>query len=165
MLDTFEVNTDLEVRFRQYLLAVVLLSIPPYLLIELGSQLLAGELTTGERLGLFFGFLIPGMGAYYFLEFGQFTFSKRHQVFSWRWRNLFFIDRGEVPLQRVVKIRRDALEASDLLGWQNCYRLIAILDDGRIIPLTRSYSGQHAKKLDQIVDQLRDYLGHMVAID
>ncbi len=163
MLDTFEVDTDLEVRFQQYLLAVFLLSIPPLLLIEQGPQLFAGELTAGETLGLFFGFLIPGMGAYYFIEFGQFTFSKRNNVFSWRWRNLFNKDSGEVPLQRVVKIRRDALEASDLLGWQNCYRLIAILDDGRIIPLTRSYSGQHGKKLDQIVDQLRDYLGHIVA--
>ena len=132
-------------------------------MIELWSQLLAGELTRGETLGLIFGFLIPAIGAYYFIEFGQFTFSKRHQVFSWRWRNLFLKDSGEVPLHRVVKIRRDALEASDLIGWQNCYRLIAILDDGRIIPLTRSYSGQHGKKLDQIVDQLRDYLGHTVA--
>ena len=165
VLDTFEVDSDLEVRFRQYLLAVILLSIPPFMLIELGAELIAGELSTGETLGLFFGFLLPGVAAYFFIEFGQFTFSKRNQVFSWRWRNMIYKDSGEVPLQRVVKIRRDGLEASDLIGWQNSYRLIAVLDDGRIIPLTRSYSGQHGKKLDQIVDQLRDYLGHMVDID
>ena len=165
MLDTFEKESDLEVRFSQYWLATFFLCIPPLLLIEQGPRLVAGELTRGETLGLFFGFLLPALGAYYFIEFGRFTFSKRKDVFSWRWRNLFRKDAGEIPLNRVVEIRRDALEASDLLGWQNSYRLIAILDDGRIIPLTHGYSGQYGKKLDQIVDQLRDYLGLIVPID
>lgn len=164
MLDTFEVDTDLEIRFSQYWLATFFLCIPPLLVIEQGPRLLAGDLSTGETLGLFFGFLLPALGAYYFIEFGRFTFSKRDNVFRWSWRNMFRKDSGEVPLKRVVKIRRDALEASDLVGWQNSYRLVAILDDGQIVPLTRSYSSQHGKKLDQIVDQLRDYLGQMVAI-
>ena len=164
MLKTFEVDTDLEVRFRQYWLATLFLFIPPFLIIEQGPRLIAGDLSTGETLGFFLGFLLPAMGAYYFIEFGRFSFSKRNNVFRWNWRNLFKKDGGEVPLDRVVKVRRDALEASDLVGWQNSYRLVAILDDGQIIPLTRSFSGQHGKKLDQIVDQLRDYLGHIVAI-
>ena len=164
MLDTFEVNTDLEVRFSQYWLAALFLCIPPLMGIEQGPRLFAGDLSTGETLGLFFGFLLPALGAYYFIEFGRFTFSKRDNVFRWNWRNLFKKDGGEVPLNRVVKVRRDALEASDMLGWQDSYRLVAILDDGQIIPLTRGFSGQHGKKLNQIVDQLRDYLGQIVPI-
>lgn len=162
MLDTFEVDTDLEVRFSAYWLATLFLCIPPIMVIVQGPRLLAGDLSNGETLGLFFGFLLPAMCAYYFIEFGRFTFSKRDNVFRWRWRNLFKKDHGEVPLHRVVKIERDALESSELSGWQNSYRLVAVLDDGQIIALTRSYSGQHGKKLDKIVDQLRDYLGQMV---
>jgi len=39
-----------------------------------------------------------------------------------------------------------------------------ILDDGSVIPLTRSFSGLYDKKLDQIVDQIREHLGHFVAM-
>ncbi len=164
MLDTFEVDTDLEVRFRQYWLATFFLCIPPLLAIDQGPRWLAGDLSMGETLGLLIGLLLPALGAYYFFEFGRFTFSRRDNIFRWRWRNLLRKDSGEVALDRIVKIRRDALEASDLHSWNNSYRLIAILDNGQIVPLTRSYSAQHGKKLDQIVDQLRDYLGHFVAI-
>jgi hypothetical protein len=30
-----------------------------------------------------------------------------------------------------------------------------------MIPLTRGYSGLYAKKLDQIVDQIREHIGHI----
>ena len=45
--------------------------------------------------------------------------------------------------------------------WRNLLRRKS-LDDGSIIGLTRSYSGIHDRKLDQIVDQIREYLGHVV---
>ena len=82
-------------------------------------------------------------------------------LFSWRWRNLVTSKSGEVPLSRIIKVRRDALESGDSGGLQYSYRLLVILDDQTMIPLTRGYSGLYDKKLDQIVDQIREHIGHI----
>ncbi|MEM7562628.1 MAG: hypothetical protein AAF353_06215 [Pseudomonadota bacterium] len=165
MLDIIENDTCVEVRFRQFLLAAVLLCVPPLMAFHQGPAFFAGTLSSGESLGLFLGLVLPTLTAFYFIEFGRFTFSLTENRFSWQWRNLFKSDSGSVSLDRVIKIRHEGLEASDLAWWQNAYRLVAVLDDGQVIPLTHSYSGQHGKKIDQIVDQLRDYLGHIAPMD
>ena len=165
MLDIIEKETCVEVRFRQFILAAVFICLPPLMLFHQGAAMIAGELSLGEMLGLILGLVLPSLAAYYFFEFGRFTCSKEDNRFSWYWRNLWKSESGSVALNRVIRIRSEGLEASDLAWWQNAYRLVAVLDDGRIIPLTHSYSGQHARKIDQLVDQLRDYLGHVAPID
>ncbi len=160
MLVTEEDESAYRVRSNSYVLALVLLCLPPLMLIELGPGVIDGSIKTGELVGLFIGVLLPLAGAYYLFEISSFTFSRTDGVFRWRWRNLLQKKAGEVPLTRIIKIRRDAIESGDSGGLQYSHRLVVILDDDTIIPLTRGYSGLHGKKLDQIVDQIRDFIGH-----
>ena len=126
------------------------------MLIEHGSSLLDGSIETDELIGLSIGVLLPLTVAYFFIEFASFTFSLEDGLFSWRWRNLISSKNGEVPLSRIVKVSRDALESGDSGGLQYSYRLRVILDDNTMIPLTRGYSGLYDKNLDQI----REHIGH-----
>lgn len=134
------------------------------MLIEHGASLLDGSIETDELIALSIGILLPLVAAYFFIEFASFTFSVESGLFSWRWRNLIGSKNGEVPLSRIVKVRRDALDSGDSGGQRYSYRLLVILDDNTMIPLTRGYSGLYDKKLDQIVEQIREHIGHSAAI-
>lgn len=155
-----EPDNDLQVDYSFYWLPLLFLSMPPLLLIEHGGSVLDGSIDTSELAGLLLGIILPLAAAYYFIEFGQFRFSTRDGLLRWRWRNLVRRESGEVPLERIVRVRREGMESSNVLGWQSAYRLVVVLDDDRIIGLTHGYSGQEDRKLDQIVKQIRDYLGH-----
>ena len=109
--------------------------------------------------GLFFGILIPLLGAYFFIEFGVYTFSKKDQLFSWKWNNLFRKEAGVIPLSEIARVRRDALESADFLGWQSTYRLIVITTDNKSTALSRSFSGIQRKETDTIIDQIREFIG------
>lgn len=160
MLVAAENESSYQLRYKSYLLALVFLCLPPLMLIELGPRVLDDSIKTGELAGLIIGVLLPLLGAYFYIEFSSFTFSRDDGVFRWRWRNLFKSKSGEVPLGRIIEVRRDAIESGDSGGLKYSHRLVMILDDDRIIPLARGYSGLHSNKLDQIVDQIRDYIGH-----
>ena len=82
-------------------------------------------------------------------------------MFRWRRRHLLRHYAGEAPLNRVTRIRREDLDTRDLVGMQSRFRLQVILDDGESIALTRGYLGFYKRRLDNIVDQVRDYLGHV----
>ena len=160
MLTTEQDDSTYRVLNSSYVIPLIFLSIPPLLLIEHGPSLFDGSIKTGELVGLVIGIMLPLVGAYFFIEFASFKFSIKDNLFSWRWRNLVKLNRGEVPLGRIVKVRRDALESGDSTGLQYSHRLLVILDDGTMIPLTRGFSGLYSKKLDQIVDQIREHIGH-----
>lgn len=162
MLHIDEDEKELRISYSHYLLPTIFLSMPPLLLFHHGSSLLDGSIKTGELVGLLIGVFLPLLFAYFFIEWGSFRFCKQDGLFSWRWRNLIRRDSGQVPLSRVVRVRREGMESSDIPGWQNSYRLVVILDDDSVIGLTRGYSGMHDRKLDSIVNQLRDFLGHSV---
>jgi hypothetical protein len=162
MLATERNGRTLEVRYRSYLLGLLLLTVPPALIYELGGGLLDGSLESSEKAGLAIGLLLPLAGAYYLVEFGRFSFSLEDCRFRWQWRNLLRRSSGEVPLERIARVGRESLEASDSSGAQRIYRLVVELDDATVIPLTRGYSGLHDRRLDQIVDQVREHLGHFV---
>jgi hypothetical protein len=130
------------------------------MLIERGASLLDGSIETNELIGLSISVLLPLTVAYFFIEFASFTFSLEDGLFSWRWRNLISSKNGEVPLSRNVKVRRDAFDSGDSGGLQYSYRLLVILNDNTMIPLTWGYSGLYDKKLDQIVDQIREHIRH-----
>ena len=164
MLTAEEDESAYRVHYKSYVTPLIFLCIPPIILFELGPSVLDDTIKTGELVGLLIGILLPLLGTYYFLEFASFTFSRADDLFHWHWRNLFRNKSGKVPLNRIVKVRRDEMESSNSAGLQYTYRLIVILDDGTIIPLTRGYSGLHDRKLDQIVDQIRDYIGHSSAM-
>jgi hypothetical protein len=157
-------ETTYRVRSRSYVISLVLVLLPPALLYELGPSLLDGSIKTGELAGLGIGVILPLVGAFYLLEFASFTFSTDDGVFRWYWSNLFRRKSGEVPLSRVARVRREALETSVSSGSQYSYRLVVILDDDTVIPLTRGFSGIHDRQLDKIVDQIREHLGHFVAM-
>ena len=141
-----------------------MLLIPPALMYELIPRLVDGSIKNGEMAGLGLGIVLPLLGAYYMLEFASFSFSIDDDIFRWRWHNFINKKSGEVPLGRIARIRREAMESSESSGLQYTYRLVVILDDGTVIPLTRGFSGVHDKQLDQIVDQIREHLGHYVAM-
>jgi len=164
MLTAEEDESAYQVHYKSYVAPLILLCIPPLVLFELVPSVIDNTIQTGELVGMLIGILLPSLGAYYFLEFANFTFSRADDLFHWHWRNLFRNKSGKVPLNRIVKVRRDGMESSNSDGLQFLYRLVVILDDDTIIPLTRGYSGLHDRKLDQIVDQIQDYIGHSSAM-
>ena len=140
------------------------LLIPPVLLYEHAGSLLDGSIETGELAGLCIGIVLPLLGAWYMVEFASFRFSLDEDIFRWRWHNFIRHESGQVPLRRVVKISREGLQSSASDGPQYGYRLVVVLDDDTVIPLTRGYSGLYARRLERIVDQIRRHLGHYVAM-
>jgi hypothetical protein len=156
-----ETDTAYQVNFRSYRLAVVLLLLPPLMLIELGPGLVGGEADSSELTALILGVLLPLIGAYFLFEFASFSFSREEGLFRWRWRNLLAHKAGEVPLGRIVQVRREAIESGDSAGNRRSYRLVVMLDDNTVVGLTRGYSSFHDRKLDLIVEQIREYLGHI----
>jgi len=151
----------LRVRYRSYLLGLLLLAIPPALLYELGGGLLAGSLRAGEKIGLAIGVLMPLAACYYLVEFASFSFSRADRRFRWRWRNLLRQRAGEVGFERIARVGRQSMDASDSSGIQRIYRLVVELDDATLIPLSRGFSGLHDRKLDRIVERIREHLGHI----
>lgn len=164
MFATRQDDSDFSVTYRSYLLGLALLLIPPVLLYEHVPSLLDGSIDRSEFAGFVLGILLPLIGAYYLTEFASFRFSRDRDEFSWHWHNFIRRRSGQVPLQRVVKVSRQALDSTTSPGRKHVYRLIVMLDDDSLIPLTRSFSSLHDKKLEQIVDQIREHLGHVVAM-
>jgi hypothetical protein len=153
MLATERDGNTLRIRYRSYLTGILLLTIPPALVYELGGGLLEGSLDSSEKIALAMGLLLP---------LGCFSLSLEDCRFRWQWRNLLRSRSGEVPLERIARVGRESMEASDSSGAQRIYRLVVELDDATVIPLSRGYSGLHDRRLDRIVDQVREHLGHFV---
>ena len=164
MLTTEQNESIYRVHYSSYVIPLIFLGLAPLMLIEYGSSLFDGSIATNELIGLSIGVLLPLAVAYFFIEFASFTFSLEDGLFSWRWRNLISSKKGEVPLSRIIKVRRDALDSGDSGGPQYSYRLLVILDDNTMIPLTRGYSGLYDKKLEEIVDQIREHIQHSAAM-
>lgn len=162
MLVTEQDTAGLRVYYRSFRLALVLLLLPLLVLFEYLPAVIDGSIDHSELAALALGIILPLLGAYLLIEVASFSFSRRDNLFRWRWRNLLGRETLEVPLERVVHVRRESLESGDSGGSRYCYRLVVVLDDERIIGLTRSYSGFHDRKLDRIVLQIREYLGHVV---
>ena len=155
-------DSALRVHYRSYRLALALLILPPLMLFEHLPALLDRSIEPSDLAALIIGVALPLLGAYLLIEFASFSFSRRDNLFSWRWRNLLRHKSCEWPLQRVARVSREAVESGDSGGSGYSYRLVVVLDDGSVIGLTRSYSGIHDRKLDHIVEQIREYLGHVV---
>ena len=149
------------IRYSSWVIAALLMLIPPALMIELGPSLIDGTIDRSEAVGLALGVFLPLVAFYFLFEFSEFHFSHQDGLFRWSWRNLLHREHGKVPLSRVVKVRRDALESSNSSGLQYTYRLVVILDDNTVIPLSRGFSGLHDRLLDNIVKELRAFLGHL----
>jgi len=164
MLTTEQNESIYRVCYSSYVIPLIFLGLAPLMLIEYGSSLFDGSIATNELIGLSIGVLLPLAVAYFFIEFASFTFSLDDGLFSWRWRNLINSKKGQVPLSRIVKVRRDALDSGDSGGLKYSYRLLVILDDNTMIPLTRGYSGLYDKKLEKIVDQIREHIRHSAAM-
>jgi hypothetical protein len=152
------------VHYRSYRLGVLLLLAPPLMLYEYVPSVIDASIEPSALAGLIIGVLLPLIGAYFLIEFASFSFSLRDNQFCWRWRNLLRHKSLEIPLQRIVQVRRESLESGDSAGVRYTYRLVVVLDDGNIVGLTRGYSRVHGKQLDQIVNQIREYLGHVVPL-
>lgn len=159
MLTSKQDETGLAVRYRSYRLALVLLILPPLMLIEHLPALFDGSIDNSDLVALVLGVLLPLLAAYLLIEISSFSFSQRENLFRWRWRNLLRQKSLDLPLERVISVRREAMESGDS---GVSYRLIVELDDHSTVGLTRAYSGYQDKQLDQIVDQIREYLGHIV---
>lgn len=153
-----------QVRYRSYRLGVLALLTPPLMLYEFAPAVIDGSIETSELAGLIIGILLPLLGAYFLIEFASFRFSLRDNQFCWRWHNLLRHKSLEIPLQRIVQVRREGMESGDSAGLRYSYRLVVVLDDGSIVGLTRGYSGIHDQQLGQIVNQIREYLGHVVPL-
>jgi len=152
------------VHYRSYWLGALLMLLPPMMLYEFTPAVIDASIDRSELAALIIGVTLPLLGAYFLIEFASFSFSLRDNQFCWRWRNLLRQKSLEMPLQRIVHVRREGMESGDSDGLQFSYRLVVVLDDGSVVGLTRGYSGIHDKRLDQIVNQIREYLGHVVPL-
>jgi hypothetical protein len=152
------------VHYRSYRLAALLFLVPPWVLYEFAPSLIDASIETSALAGLIIGVLLPLIGAYFLIEFASFSFSLRDNLFCWRWRNLLRQQSLEIPLQRIAQVRRESLESGDSTGLRYTYRLVVVLDDDSIVGLTRGYSRIHGRQLDKIVNQIREYLGHVVPL-
>ena len=162
MLTTEQDDASYRVYYRSYRLALALLILPPLMLIEYTPAVLDASIDRSEIAALLLGILLPLAGAWYSLEFASFSFSLRDDCFRSRWRKLLRQESLEIPLQRVVRVQRETVETGDSSGAQYRFRLVVVLDDDSTVGLTRSYSSLHARKLKLIVEQIREYLGHVV---
>ncbi len=160
MLASEHDESTYRVQYRSFVTAVIFLIFPPLVLYQLGGSLLDGSIGTGELVGLLIALVLLPLAAFYTIEFSSFTFSTDEDVFRWRRRGVFRTASGAVPLGRVVNVQRESLQSSNSIGLQYTYRLVVILDDDTRIPLTRGYSGLYDRKLDQVVTQIREHLGH-----
>ena len=84
MLTLERTESDLHIHYRHYLLPVALLILPPLLLIEHGPGLVDGSIDASNLAGLALGVLLPLGFAWFYIEFGRFTFSRRDGVFALR---------------------------------------------------------------------------------
>lgn len=162
MYSTERDRSTYRVSYRSYLLGTLLLVIPPALLYEHGAELLRGSLEKSELAGLALGLLLPLFGAWFLIEFASFSFCREDGLLRWQWRNVWRRRAGEVALERIARVARESMDSSNSNGVSFIYRLIVELDDGSVIPLTQSFSGLHDRRLDEIVAQIREYLGHVV---
>lgn len=162
MLSAEHNDTSYRVHYRSYRLALALLLLPPLMLIEFVPGLLAGELDHSEMAALVLGVFLPLLGAWFLFEMASFHFSWDDDSFRWRWRNLLQRESLDLPLSRVIGVRRETVETSDSSGDKLSYRLVVVLDDDSVVGLTRGYSDFQARKLKQVVDELREYLGYVV---
>lgn len=162
MLTTELDDTSYRIHYRSYGIALVLLLITPLMIYHHGGSIVDGSIDASDLAGLVIALIVSLAGAYYTIEFSSFTFSTESNTFSWRWRSLLRKKSGEVALQRIVRIRREALESSGTPGSKYTYRLIVILDDDSVIPLTSGYSKLYDARLNQIAEQLRGFLGLVV---
>ena len=163
MYVTKEDDSTYRVSYRSYRFAVILLLLPPLMIYELGADAIGGNADGGELLALALGVFLPLIAAYFLVELSGFSFSKQDDLFRWSWHNLLRRNSGEIPLQNIIQVRREAIDSGDAAGNRLSYRLVVDLDDGRSIGLTRGYSGFHDKKLELIVDDIREFLGHFHA--
>jgi len=164
MIATEQDDSSCRVHYRSYRLGTTLALLPPLMLYEHGPALIDGSIDGSALAGLILGVLLPLLGAYLLIEFSSFRFSVSNNQFCWRWRNLVRRKSLKAPLERVVHVRLEAIESGDSSGQRYTYRLVVVLDDQSVIGLTRGYSSHHGKQLETIVNQIRDYLGHVVPI-
>jgi hypothetical protein len=157
-------DSTYRVHYSSYRLGALLLLVPPLMLYEFAPSVIDASIESSALAGLIIGVLLPLIGAYFLIEFASFSFSLRDNQFCWRWRNLLRHKSLEIPLQRIVQVRSESIESRDSSGLQYTYRLVVVLDDGSIVGLTRGYSRVHGSQLEQIANQIREYLGHVVPL-
>ena len=164
MLSAKQTETGYRVDYRSYRLALALLLLPPLVAVEFVPGLLGGELDSSEVAALILGVGLPLAGALYLFEIASFYFSWEDDCFHWRWRNLLRRETLDLPLSRIVGVRRETVETGDSEGDRLSYRLVVVLDDDSTVGLTRGYSNFQARKLKQVVDEIREYLGYVVPL-
>ena len=136
--------------------------LPPLVMAEYLPMIADDSIDASGSVALALGILMPLLAAYLLTEFASFSFSHADGLFRYHWRNPLRRKAMELPLERVVRVRRETIESGDSGGSGFSYRLVVVLDDGEIIGLTRSFTGLRDRRLDRIVEEIREYLGHIV---
>ena len=81
MLSIEENEAGLQVHYRSYRIALLLLLLPPLMLYEYLPRLFGAGLDAGDYVALILGVALPLGVAYWLTEFASFTFSQREQRF------------------------------------------------------------------------------------
>jgi hypothetical protein len=150
------------VHYRSFWPGTLMMLVPPMMLYAFMPVVIDASIGRSELAGLIIGVTLPLLGACLLIEFANFSFSLHDNQFCWRWRNLLRQKSLNLPLQRIVHVRREGLASGESDGLQYSYRLVVVVDDDSVVGLARGYSGIHDQRLDQIVNQIREYLGPVV---
>ena len=129
------------------------------MLIEHLPAVIDGSIDASDLAALLIGVFVPLLAAYLLIELSSFTFLQADNIFRFRWRNPLRKKALDLPLDRIVSVRRENMESNDATRRA---RLVVVLDDDTTIGLTRGYIGYQNREMDQMIDEIREYLGHIV---
>ena len=147
------------VHYRSYRLALLLLLLPPLMLIEHLPAVIDGSIDASDLAALLIGVFVPLLAAYLLIELSSFTFLQADNIFRFRWRNPLRKKALDLPLDRIVSVRRQVMESNHDAPRT---RLVVVLDDDSVIGLTRGYTAYQNREIDRMIEEIREYLGHIV---
>ena len=125
------------VHYRSYRMAAALLILPPLMLYEFLPALVDGSMDMSDLVALLLGVLVPLLAAYWLIELSSFTFLQADNIFRFRWRNPLRRKSLDLPLDRIVSVRRQVMESNHDAPRS---RLVVVLDDNSVIGLTRGFT-------------------------
>ena len=103
------------VHYRSYRLALLLLLLPPLMLIEHLPAVIDGSIDASDLAALLIGVFVPLLAAYLLIELSSFTFLQADNIFRFRWRNPLRKKALDLPLDRIVSVRRQVMERLGLV--------------------------------------------------
>lgn len=159
MFKVIEEGPELRVDRSQYVSAIFFTIVTFFSIASLIGTDSLKDIGLIKILGIALLLLFPIFLAHYLIEFSCFTFSNTDRLFKWERRGVFHKENGNVPYEDIKNIRRESLDNTSSPRLQYRYRLVVVTKEDKVIFLSRSYSSQDGKRLDETVERIRKHTG------